>query len=98
MNHQIYLFAPDFVPMVLKTDYDELMAYCDKLVDFLPCLPKDVENLREANAHFAEENERLQSKLYVAEQRNIYLKLALQREQENSAHLQNKLDAIKKTL
>lgn len=45
-------------------DYEEVADYCDRLVDFLPCLPKDVDNLREANGRFAIENERLRNRLY----------------------------------
>lgn len=45
-------------------DYEEIADYCDRLVDFLPCLPKDVDNLRGANGRFAIENERLRNRLY----------------------------------
>lgn len=43
-------------------DYEHLSSYCDRLVEVgkLPCLPKDLENLREANAKFAQENYELQ--------------------------------------
>lgn len=43
---------------VKYTDYVELSDYADSLVDFskIPCLPKDLENLRNANAYFAEQN------------------------------------------
>lgn len=39
-------------------DYEHLSSYCDRLVEVgkLPCLPKDLENLRNANAKFAQEN------------------------------------------
>jgi len=63
-------------------DYAHLSEYCDYLVQFskLPCLPKDLEVLRNANATFATENQtlrqeneemakkitRLQSDLYTA--------------------------------
>lgn len=38
-------------------DYKELSDYADSLVEFskIPCLPKDLENLREANANLAME-------------------------------------------
>lgn len=43
-------------------DYEHLSDYCDRLVEVgkLPCLPKDLENLHEANAKFAQENYELQ--------------------------------------
>lgn len=42
---------------VLWEDYEWLSDYTDHLVSFsrLPCLPKDIEVLRDANAAFAEE-------------------------------------------
>lgn len=43
----------------LEKELEESRKYADKLVNFLPCLPADVDNLREANLHFAMENERL---------------------------------------
>lgn len=46
-------------------EYKELADYADRLVDFgkPPCLPKDLENLREANTRFAQDNHTLQSRL-----------------------------------
>jgi len=46
-------------------DYKYLSEYCDHLVSFskLPCLPKDLENLREANAFFATENQQLKDEI-----------------------------------
>jgi hypothetical protein len=35
-------------------ELEEARAYADKLVDFLPCLPKDLEVLRQANHSFAQ--------------------------------------------
>lgn len=45
----------------LKTEVQEAEAYADRLVQHIDmvCLPKDLENLREANGSFAEENEML---------------------------------------
>ncbi len=40
----------------LELENAALRAYADKLADGLPCLPKDVENLREANLELAQEN------------------------------------------
>lgn len=44
-------------------DYKHLSDYCDRLVEVskLPCLPKDLENLRDANAKFAQEVQDLRS-------------------------------------
>lgn len=46
-------------------DYKHLSDYCDHLVEFskLPCLPKDLDNLRQANTNFACENESLKKEL-----------------------------------
>lgn len=46
-------------------DYMEMSNYADSLVQFgkLPCLPKDLENLRNANADLAMEVHRLQETL-----------------------------------
>jgi hypothetical protein len=46
-------------------DYKYLSDYCDHLVSFskLPCLPKDLENLRESNAFFATENQQLKDEI-----------------------------------
>lgn len=43
-------------------DYEHLSDYCDRLVEIgkLPCLPKDLENLRDANAKLAQQNHELQ--------------------------------------
>lgn len=43
-------------------DYAHLSEYCDHLIQFskLPCLPKDLEVLRNANVAFATENQKLQ--------------------------------------
>jgi len=50
---------------VKYSDYEELSDYADSLVKFskIPCLPKDLENLRDANASFAQENGLLQARI-----------------------------------
>lgn len=47
-------------------DYEHLSDYCDRLVEIgkLPCLPKDLENLRKANTSFAQENHRLRDEVF----------------------------------
>jgi len=49
----------------LKTELQEAKDYADKLVEHkdMVCLPADLANLREANAHFAMENHELQEKV-----------------------------------
>ena len=49
--------------LVFYSDYKEMSEYADKLAQGLPCLPKDIENLREANLNFAMENQRLESRI-----------------------------------
>lgn len=46
---------------VTYQDYKWMSDYADRLVEFgnLPCLPKDLENLREANLQLAMENQAL---------------------------------------
>lgn len=45
-------------------DYKELLAYADKLAEGLPCLPKDIEVLRSANAALAQRVHDLESLLH----------------------------------
>ena len=47
-------------------DYEHLSDYCDRLVEIgkLPCLPKDLENLRNANTSFAQENHDLRNTIF----------------------------------
>lgn len=73
MSHMIeddegeYVLYMDYVALNTKlvkiqAERDHLSEYTDHLVSFskLPCLPKDLENLREANTKLAEENSFLQ--------------------------------------
>ena len=55
---------------VTLEDYQWLLEYCDHLVAFskLACLPKDLENLRDANLKFATENEELREILSFSKQ------------------------------
>ena len=45
----------------LKEELQEMSDYADKLAEGLPCLPADVENLRETNLILATESEELKS-------------------------------------
>jgi len=49
----------------LQKEVEHLREYTDHLVKFskLPCLPKDLENLREVNTKFAIENEQLKNEI-----------------------------------
>lgn len=52
-------------PFVQYSDYEDLMKYCDELVNLssIPCLPADLRNLREANLKFAMENQQLKEQI-----------------------------------
>jgi len=52
---------------VSYNDYRELSEYADKLAEGLPCLPKDIEVLRDANATLAQRVFELEQQL---EERN----------------------------
>jgi regulator of replication initiation timing len=49
----------------LERELQEAIGYANRLVEHksMVCLPADLKNLREANAHFAIENEALRDKL-----------------------------------
>lgn len=49
----------------LQREHKEALDYADRLAAHkdMICLPKDLENLREANSYFAEENAQLKEKL-----------------------------------
>ena len=47
----------------LENENASLREYADKLADGLPCLPKDIEVLREANLGLAKENHALREAL-----------------------------------
>ena len=59
------LFDSDMSRSILLRDVAFWMDYADKLVAHkdMVCLPKDLENLRQANEHFAQENYKLKQKL-----------------------------------
>ena len=48
---------------VRYSDYKELSEYADKLAEGLPCLPKDIEVLRDANAALAQRVFKLEEQL-----------------------------------
>jgi len=74
----------------LLTEVEHLRSYTDHLVVFskLPCLPKDLDNLRNANISFAEENESLKNEIIGWENKwNAAIQMA--------AEAENKLEAIR---
>jgi len=77
---------------VLYSDYKELSRYADSLVEFskIHCLPKDLENLRTANASFAHENERLHARVRELEAEIQSLKAQLNPIQYSSDVIQTK--------
>jgi predicted RNase H-like nuclease (RuvC/YqgF family) len=66
ISHTIFGVECDNGRFVEYKDYEHLSDYCDRLVEVgkLPCLPKDLENLRNANTKFAQENQRLQDEVF----------------------------------
>jgi regulator of replication initiation timing len=63
ISHTIFGVECDNGRFVEYKDYEHLSDYCDRLVEVgkLPCLPKDLEVLRNANHDFAIENADLQN-------------------------------------
>lgn len=71
--------------------YKHLSDYCDRLVEVgkLPCLPKDLENLRNANTQFAIENEELKQKNQALEiaVKNLHAQLDVVEDKLESAEV-----------
>lgn len=63
LSHTLFVVECPNGMFVKHEDYEHLSDYCDRLVELgkIPCLPKDLENLRNANTQFASENEDLKS-------------------------------------
>lgn len=61
----LVMFPDENGDWVRYEDYKEMADYADRLVEFgkLPCLPADLDNLREANLKFAMENDALKKQL-----------------------------------
>lgn len=85
ISHTIFGVECDNGRFVEYKDYEHLSDYCDRLVEVgkLPCLPKDLENLRNANTQFAIENEDLK-------QKNQALKIAIQDYSNELEGMENK--------
>jgi len=74
----------------LLADVEHLLAYTDHLVEFskLPCLPKDLENLRDSNLKLAIENEKLKNEIIGWKNKwDVAIQMA--------AEAENKLEAIR---
>ncbi len=58
----------------LELQLKEAQDYADKLIEHkdMICLPKDLENLREANTHFAQENFELKKRIEELEKDNLH--------------------------
>jgi hypothetical protein len=54
----------------LQREFKESQEYADRLVEGMPYLPKDIEILREANGHFAEENEHYKQYIKILQEEN----------------------------
>lgn len=80
---------------VLYEDYSKLSDYADSLVDLskIPCLPRDLENLRNSNAHFADENFKLSNRVRELEAEVAYLKASLKVNENDIVGWRNKWDA-----
>jgi hypothetical protein len=63
----------------LEEQLKEAQDYADKLVEHkdMVCLPKDLENLREANSHFATENHILKEQQRMSESNPNTIKIWL---------------------
>ena len=72
---------------------DEMTAYADSLAQGLPCLPKDVEVLRDANAQLAQENHEILEQLFqtAVGLLSTYGKFAYMHPEELLMYLKNEL-------
>jgi FtsZ-binding cell division protein ZapB len=97
--------------LVSYSDYEALSNYADSLVEFskIPCLPADLENLREANGHFAQENHIFRERIRELESELKTLKVNHENEIVGwrnkwdvavtmAAIAENKIDSIKQTI
>ena len=72
---------------------DEMTAYADSLAQGLPCLPKDVDVLRDANARLAQENHEMLEQLFqtAVGLLSTYGKFAYMHPEELLMYLKNEL-------
>lgn len=75
-------WVPQYVSEELERELQEANDYADRLVEHkdMVCLPADLSNLREANAHFAIENEMLKNA--IANDRDAARAEGIQMEEE----------------
>jgi hypothetical protein len=76
----------------LLSEVEHLRAYTDHLVEFskLPCLPKDLENLRETNANFANDIFDLTNKINFLESKLHIASIAYQKALDQYDRLHDK--------
>ena len=77
----------------IQTKLDEITADADSLARGLPCLPKDVEVLREANARLARENHEMLEQMFqtAVGLLSTYGKFACMHPEEVLMYLKNEL-------
>ena len=92
-NHQTLSDIMDLNAQDIQTKLDEMTAYADSLAQGLPCLPKDVEVLREANARLAQENHEMLEQLFqtAVGLLSTYGKFACMHPEEVLMYLKNEL-------
>jgi hypothetical protein len=100
ISHTIFGVECDNGRFVEYKDYEHLSDYCDRLVEIgkLPCLPKDLENLRKANASFAQENHDLRKTIFDLRNEIEGWKNKWTIAVELAAKAENEQDTLKKEL
>ena len=92
-NHQTLSDIMDLNAQDIQTKLDEMTAYADSLAQGLPCLPKDIEVLREANARLARENHEMLEQMFqtAVGLLSTYGKFACMHPEELLMYLKNEL-------
>ncbi len=100
ISHTLYGVECPNGEYVKYEDYEHLSDYCDRLVEIgkLPCLPKDLENLRKANTEFAQENLDLRNTIFDLRNEIEGWKNKWRCAIEMAAKAQNERDDLKKQL
>jgi hypothetical protein len=94
-GHLSGLFENPDGDYVKYEDYKEMSDYADSLVEFgkLPCLPKDLENLRAANGNLAMKVQCLQETLRLMRSAKNAEELQ-RRTSAAGSHMQHKVDTV----
>lgn len=100
ISHTLYSVECPNGEYVKYEDYEHLSDYCDRLVEIgkLPCLPKDLENLRNANTKFAQENHDLRKTIFDLRNEIEGWKNKWTCAVEMAAKAENERDTLKKEL